>query len=54
MHMCMILTETKLKNQEREIHTDLSSGTYNLDSDGCKWRGTAGDDSGFKETLHAV
>ena len=31
--MCMILAETKLRSQEREIHTDSSSGTYNLDSD---------------------
>ena len=31
--LCMILPETKLRYQVREIHTDPSSGAYNSDSD---------------------
>ena len=31
--LCMILAETKLRYQDREIHTDPSSGAYNSDSD---------------------
>ena len=31
--LCMILAEAKRRNQDREIHTNHSSGTYSLDSD---------------------
>ena len=31
--LCMLLAETKLRYQDREIHTDPSSGAYNSDSD---------------------
>ena len=32
--LCTILAETKLRNQDREMHTDTSSGKYNIESDG--------------------
>ena len=29
--LCMILAEEKMRHRDRELQTDLSSGTYNLD-----------------------
>ena len=51
--LCMILAETKMKNQDRELHMDPSSGTYNLDL-WCQWRRRTGYHSGSKETVQAV
>ena len=31
--LCMILAEPKWRNQNREVQTDPSSGTYNLECD---------------------
>ena len=31
--LCMVLAEMRWRNQEREMHIDPSSGTYNLDCD---------------------
>ena len=29
--LCIILAEEKMRHRDRELHTDSSSGTYNLD-----------------------
>ena len=31
--LCMVLAEAKRRNQDREVQTDPSSGTYNLEFD---------------------
>ena len=51
---CMILAETKRRNQDRVIHTDPWSGTYNSESEDVKWRRRTRYDCGIKETFQAI